>query len=276
MSILYLKITDNCNLKCPFCYIKQNSSFLDPKLAIEKILDIKPNKVIFHGGEPLLYSKNILQILDYFNNSKIDFSITTNFVKKLDNIDKLILDKCNSIATSYSIDRFNENKNAYNNFVENCKNYKFTLLITLSEAQLKQTPIELNSIITELQPDNITFERLFDINKNENFYINTDNYLNEIFKLIPYSKNNLYKNMLFAYKNNTTVFPLNCKSEVFTINTDGSICSCPNLYNTTINITKKIKCLNCELYMYCRGDCSSFKNICCFPKKTFLNIINGV
>lgn len=103
--IIFIKIDDNCNLNCSFCYQgnKNNSKmdteekfsncFKNLKYSIDKFLDLKSKEayeyatlgICFFGGEPTLNPKAINRICDYLLNTysieernKIFMSYTTN------------------------------------------------------------------------------------------------------------------------------------------------------------------------------------------------------
>lgn len=69
----YIHITQNCNLKCPYCYSKDDLrnhsidySFEQWKPALEKIRTMGFHRLVFSGGEPLIH-KEIGEILNYCN-----------------------------------------------------------------------------------------------------------------------------------------------------------------------------------------------------------------
>lgn len=89
-KIDYVKIslTDKCNLRCVYCmpddvkfeknHINDDLSFDDYKFIIKALADLGITKVIFTGGEPLLYPK-LLELVKYTYLVGIDdISITTN------------------------------------------------------------------------------------------------------------------------------------------------------------------------------------------------------
>ena len=100
---LYVITTEECNMNCPFCYTKFVPDFKDTNeeshinenmaasiINIGNIINkTKYDRIIFHGGEPLLYPKTINNII---NNVKYDpeYSIQTNLICLL--INKITLD----------------------------------------------------------------------------------------------------------------------------------------------------------------------------------------
>lgn len=271
---LYIKVTNKCNLNCPFCYINRSKiNHLNTK-EICRSIDLYPAvHIIFHGGEPTLYPKQLNEIIDKYSDKS--FSITSNFMFTMNKEIEKLFSRVEA-NTSYSIDRF-QTKEQEQKFLRNIRWYKenfenpLTLLVTLTERQLKQNPKELCTfILDEINPDFILFERLYDPSKDENFYKKTDLYLKECFQYIPYHKNLLYKRMQYSLLYNISVFPVNCSQVQKIINEDGSEQTCTN----TLNIKQSFSsdCLTCKYYRYCQCDCQCFRykdGFCRFPKNTF-------
>lgn len=84
--VINLWITKQCNLRCKYCYENQQFNRYDIIDRIDEIiLWLKTNiidieKIIFHGGEPLLKFSYIRQIVSELVALKpnIKFGITTN------------------------------------------------------------------------------------------------------------------------------------------------------------------------------------------------------
>ena len=79
-------------------------------LAIAKIKETDADRIIFHGGEPLLRPDFILKIIDTFPNK--EFSITSNMTLPLTDERLKVLYRC-GVATSYSVDRFEDKKRGF-------------------------------------------------------------------------------------------------------------------------------------------------------------------
>ena len=88
-SIL-LGLTNDCNLACPYCFVKQDKQAMSYEIAeqsvkwvLNNIIDkenIDKPTVIFFGGEPLLmFDEIIVPLVENYGN-KVNFSITTNGV----------------------------------------------------------------------------------------------------------------------------------------------------------------------------------------------------
>ena len=87
MKFLILKITNNCNLRCIYCYRegdgKKDMEFKTAKNAIDYILKRDNRlKIQFTGGEPLLNFKLIERVVDYcrdeYPDKNISYAIQTN------------------------------------------------------------------------------------------------------------------------------------------------------------------------------------------------------
>jgi len=79
-------ITEECNLKCLYCFHKQSPMTLtsaDGKLILDKLHEINPEgfSLTFFGGEPLLYPQLVLELAEYAKilwADKVKFYISTN------------------------------------------------------------------------------------------------------------------------------------------------------------------------------------------------------
>lgn len=119
IDIMYLILTNNCNLKCKYCFLENNPNnshncsrmtFDIAKIAIDKFFDYLNNtnqkkaSIIFYGGEPFLekelFKKSVLYCLKLPINWNL--SIITNGTL----LDENIIDFCkeNNITIGLSID----------------------------------------------------------------------------------------------------------------------------------------------------------------------------
>lgn len=83
-----LGLTNDCNLACSYCFVKQNKEYITLDIAEQTIQWLKNNAkeknikpyLVFFGGEPLLqFNEIIVPIVEKYHN-EIDFGITTNGV----------------------------------------------------------------------------------------------------------------------------------------------------------------------------------------------------
>lgn len=124
---LILHLSDLCNLRCKYCYVKddnllkKNTDILSIIPAIKKIIDsnaYQGTKVILHGGEPLMVSSKkvdeLLKLLTTYARQQgyhIVFSIQTNGT--LINDDWIHLFQKYKVRVGISLDGYNEEQNAY-------------------------------------------------------------------------------------------------------------------------------------------------------------------
>ena len=90
-SNVYLEITDNCNLSCPYCFIKSKGMELDVNLVLSILAAIKNigwPSISLGGGEPTIHP-DIETIVDGAIALGLDVCIKTNGTNPNDNIHKL-------------------------------------------------------------------------------------------------------------------------------------------------------------------------------------------
>jgi uncharacterized protein len=83
--IYVVYLTENCNLRCRYCYVKRKTKTMlwnTAKQAIDFVLSLnyKPTIIAFFGGEPLLEWKLIKRVVEYIKSKDktIRFDIATN------------------------------------------------------------------------------------------------------------------------------------------------------------------------------------------------------
>lgn len=218
-----IKIASRCNIQCDYCYMYQHEDqswreqpkFLaisTAKKIAERINEhcLKENMnefdIIFHGGEPLLYTaERIIELVNVFKNNisskvKLSFSIQTNgTLLNEKNIDELFK---NSISISISLDGpksandlhrldFNGNStfekvNSSVKLLKDTKSDLFSGVIGVIDPRNK--PREILEFIDSLDvpkfdfllPDATHKNQPFLRNENPNIYID---WLNETFEL---------------------------------------------------------------------------------------------
>lgn len=299
---LYIEVTEQCNMNCPFCYTKfipdfkdKNNSHINSDMAAAIINNgnIKDesdyDSVIFHGGEPLLYPDTINEILNKIKintNVSIQTNLNHNLTKKQINL----LIRFGGYGTSYSYDRFCNNKNALKKFEYNIKllnslGLKNSVIVTLTESHMNNCNPEYlkKYLIDDLDVDYVVIEReafpvkTIDNNKQkfQDLYNRMDFYMTECAKIFPRDKNNLFKNMKKAIISNSSFFPVKCSKFVYTLFSDKLKYGCPSLESVNISnkdFMIKNKCFECEYFKYCQGDCECINHICAFP----INLCNYV
>lgn len=274
---LLLVVTNSCNMSCPFCYQEHTSDMMNTETAINIVKKYynRINRLVFFGGEPLLNSSVILDVMNAYPD--LEYAIMTNMTVTINEKEKEVLDRCHFITTSYSVDRFYD-INLFNKFKKQLKilNKKFDVLLTITEEQLKQDPNELVKTIKDINPYNVTFDRLFDyknnnISKNQKYYENVDKYITELTKLLPKKINEFYKMAKITQKEHRAVYCGSCLKHLIIL-PNGDI---GHLCEKKKYATRYKKCLLCDITEYCGGDCLMYQDICSFPKESFKKVIEG-
>lgn len=277
---MLLVITNSCNMNCPFCYQEHTDDMMDSETAIASVKKYynRINRLVFFGGEPLLNSKVILDVMNTF--PELEYAIMTNMTVPLDAERKEVLNRCQFVTTSYSVDRFSNN-NLFNRFLEQVhalKNKKdFELLVTITEEQLKIPAEELAILINIIGPSNVIFDRLFDypgnpeISKDQKYYEQVDAYIGELTKYLPTRINEFYKMAKLTQTEHRAVYCGSCLKHLIIL-PDGNV---GHLCERQKYATRFKKCLLCDITEYCGGDCLMYQDICAFPKESFKRIIAG-
>ena len=138
---LTLNITNECNLRCKYCYIKKQPEYMSFDIAKKSIdfiyknlsaLRQKHNEILndykgfiyFFGGEPLLNYTLIQEIVDYVENTypnSFNFAIVTNGLLLTNNICQFLKDHDFQVKISYdgflSTERVDKYKQNVNNLI---------------------------------------------------------------------------------------------------------------------------------------------------------------
>lgn len=227
-------LTYNCQLKCNFCFLKNNLSLPKETLNIEewiKIIKILSNdikKFYITGGEPFLYD-NINLLIKSIKSYKHYILLTTNLtvpinnnVYSIENVDELII----SVHKKYEdfLEWLGEKKRKI--FLENLKIVKknsrnISIWITINQDNYSQLNEIYTSIIKNINPNNIAINHLEYISQSEisqtndilnkkNFEINIkpseSNIKNINIKRLKYEINKIKSNSLFS-RYNTKFYP---------------------------------------------------------------------
>ena len=132
---LQIHVTNECNLRCEYCYIKFKKTSLTLDVFLKQFNRINElsymlddnfdgkYQITYFGGEPLLNYETILQIDDYIKNNKnVEFShIQTNGLLYTDSMKKELDNR--NIHVGYSFDGIsesNDRKCQYEDSINNC------------------------------------------------------------------------------------------------------------------------------------------------------------
>ena len=307
MKTLYIIVTDQCQMRCPFCYVNfvpsfdnnlvsssetpKNVSHIDPELVYKVIKKGEYDLAVFHGGEPLLYPQVILDIMDRCKDLNVNFSIQSNLAfKQLSPKQLEAISRLNSIGTSYSYDRFAHCKQQELYFISNVKELKsigigVSSLITVTESQINyQNPYALKDYIDELGVDQIHFERVImplkeleeDKVRLEVMYKEIDKYLRTCYEIFPKDKTTLYTLVRNSIVYRRPFYDTACSNHTHTLYPDKLKYGCPTLEKRNVVDTKMDKCLKCRWFKWCGGDCECFNHVCAFPSLLFERVIKDL
>lgn len=300
MNSLYIVITNQCQMNCPFCYTQfvpqfqniESNSHIDIDMVCELLnngieIDHKRtffDHVIFHGGEPLLYPKVLLEIMDRVT-AKIDYTVQTNLAyPELSKEQLEVLVRLKGYGTSYSVDRFYNHKKEEKMFLHNINvlnelGVEGSLLVTITEDQIyKQNAYYLWKYIEKTGIKEIILERpIFPLEelknnkeKYEKLYKMVDLYMMQCCQFIPLEYLNLPRMVTRSLKYNTPLFHTECSKFTYTLYDNLLKFGCPSLESRNVDDKeKRMMCIDCEYNQYCRGDCECMNYVCAFPKRTF-------
>ena len=135
---IVLKYTNACNLKCAYCYSYDRNKTHNVAIPNEYVYKLsqligdteKPYKVsiCFHGGEPLIRFKDIVECVDTLKrrrNNNVEFSIPTNGTLLTPKIANYL--KNEDIAVGISVDGYDEETNHLRLFANNKSSINSTL-----------------------------------------------------------------------------------------------------------------------------------------------------
>lgn len=306
-KILYVVLTNQCPLNCPFCFNKFVDNFkkcntkpLSTKVIKNYINSLNPDVINFIGGEPLLFPEKILEVLDIYKEEDLEYKkrmwcISTNLYYKNMNDKQLeVLSRIQqqsaeyvSIGTSYSADRFKSSPGYINIFRDNMLklhllDIRIGITVTLTKDQIELLhPRELKTILDSVKAKAVNLERCIypvpkttkEMDELKQFYEEADKYMMECFKIFPREMNYQFNRFYESVKFRVPIFDNHCSETVWSLYDHGLYNGCP--LNSTDNgrsmYVEKLKnndCYNCQYYPYCKGDCECTRGMCAFPKQT--------
>jgi uncharacterized protein len=270
----WLQLTNQCNLRCVYCFISKTPNIMTDEVAkktITKLLiDGKKNNfqelnIIFSGGECMLEFKRIKKLLEFGIieakklSMKILFTILTNGVLLTEESARFI--KQNNIGIGVSLDgleKYNDSQRAFSNGTGSFKyvekgiktltkyNVEFSITITITSQNVKHIPQFIKYCIDNKISFHLNLYHENDFSPNDTLIIDED-------ILIP----SLKKSLRYVYKHIHQV-PLQGTSNIFgridlsrphlhacgvgrsytTISHDGTIASCPMSIDYSIGSIK--------------------------------------
>lgn len=248
--MIYLKLTNACNLLCQHCYNAQMQNHDRMKysifqLAIQYLKQKSPTLIQLHGGEPMLYPlEQIIDLMDKLPQHQ--FGITTNLAYSL---------------TPKHFEIFNRMSKLYNDkpFVQTSWDYKIRFKDQLQESLWRNNCLVLmnNSIdvqvtvcltsllINELTPQQlhdclldfyyINFERVTNNGRALENHLKPknkklDEWLCQAYAIFKDKKVQLFESVEKSLNGEKIgCRARQCTQTIETINPDGSIGTCPNI-----------------------------------------------
>lgn len=262
--MIYLKLTNACNLLCKHCYNAQMQNHARMKSSVLQLainyLKLKPSTLIqLHGGEPMLYPLDkILNIIDELPQHQ--FGVTTNLVYKLmpkhfeifNQMDKLYGKPFIQTSWDYKIrfkDQVQEKLWRNNCLALMHNNIDTQVTVCLTSLLIKElTPQQLYNQLSDFYY--INFERITNNGRAIDNQLRPKNkdldlWLCEAYDIFKDKKVQLFEGIEQSIKGNKIgCRARQCTQTVETINPDGSIGTCPNIAHlpyTSLTLAKNLQ-----------------------------------
>ncbi|MFH0973093.1 MAG: radical SAM protein [Patescibacteria group bacterium] len=181
---VWFHITNQCNLRCTYCYVYKTPDKMSSetaKKAVDKIIysaqkhGFKNITFKFAGGEPLLEFKQILSTVSYArtlalkNNIEIDFVIISNGVLLTDKACKIL--KENKLRLAISIDGLGKYHDKTRIFTNGLGSFKY-IEKGIENVQKNRIPFNVSITVTSKNIDNIPTLTKWLLKKNIPFVYN--------------------------------------------------------------------------------------------------------
>lgn len=213
---LSLLISQDCNLRCGYCYADHGTfghenklmSYNTAKKCIDKLFSKDdPTHISFLGGEPLLNFHLIKKIDNYLNKNKLNviYSMITNGTILNNEIKNFVNEKFLDLHISLDgskeindVQRFGGDCRSVHDCVAETlnkldpRNYPITIKSTITRKNAKRLP-EIINYISSLNIDFIDIRSVKDIPPNSEFFINDDEFVMYLDGLAKVLINNVNK-----------------------------------------------------------------------------------
>lgn len=310
---IYIKTTEQCNLRCLHCYNPYIAQEIDYNALTEFLTKVQNtqsnNYFILHGGEPMMATpERILDLVQEFSSAL--WRISTNLCYPLTDIRLEILRRMEEIRISFDVKiRFGSIKNLLLwkrnvQYLSKTIHTPLFLNVCLTNDLLKHKPKHLLKMmhhlgITRLALERITLKGRAQDHKNiVPSYQEVDLWLCDLYHALKDFPDIQCLDIDTIRSSIAGIFGSSygpqCCCKAITINADGTIGNCPNDAHENIignllcepndifakiccqkHITKK-QCLICDEFKYCHGYCPQMEwqgNICPYPKLLLKEIL---
>ena len=248
IMVLYLKMTDECNLDCTHCY---NETKCKPVPLYDMIsfidrwnLVYKDTFFVFHGGEPFM--RNISDIITLSKHMKT-FRVTSNMTIPLSDEHIEFLKTCKVRTTSFDIGiRFGSMTNL-NRWIHNMKklyemDIPLQMTICLTKHILNVSPEKFVRFMKWLPVATVNFEYITYTGRGINIkdivpkHVEVDHWLLSLYQYMEkhhitreqFNVLNFYQLASAYYRNFSETRCIECCKRMFTVNPDGIISGCPD------------------------------------------------
>lgn len=246
--VLYLKMTDECNISCTHCYneTKCNPVPLNDMISfVDRWDEAYPDTFyVFHGGEPFI--RDIEDLIELSKHMKT-FRITSNMTIPLSPRHIEFLKSCRVITTSFDIGiRFGNMRNL-NRWIHNMKRFNqldipIQMTICLTDHMMKISPEKFVRFMSRLPVATVNFEYITYTGKwcqIKNIipkHADVDQWLLKLYQYMEshhisreqFMVLNHYQLVALYYRNYAQTRCLDCCKRMFTMNPDGTISGCPD------------------------------------------------
>ena len=299
MKVIYIKTTENCNLRCKHCFVPHISNKMTDETfnkVIEQLKNFKNEKItiIWHGGEPTLIGKEKFErfnktLFENFDVSNIDNHIQTNLLtydEEWDRIYKKYFNNFVGISYDFDIRFFDKTRPKEKVFWDNVQKLKdneteFNMIVTITRKVIELGAVKFFNWILDNDIRNIHLERLtksgYAINHwDEIGFTNKEynDFMVNLFNLytIYYNKNKNVREHLHispfesimsnVHKSKQFSCAGSCSS-FFTFNPDGSVKCCTTTYRKLGTVNDDIKKLALKNF-FDKEKCHQceFKKVC--------------
>lgn len=310
-NVIYVKTTDTCNLSCDHCFTNGFVGKVKPwdyKPTAEWVIDLISERneefthIEFHGGEPMLidvrHLKDFKEIVEASVDGDLSFGMTTNLVYKLtdEKLKFIVEDLSKTVATSWDPKSRFKTDRQLKQWSTNLNTLKekgvyVKLFVSLTKAVIDMGAKKVIEELSNYSFSIVDFERITldgDAVNNASAIKpdnkDVDSFMYEIYTLyvnggIPFKILTIDTILEgFKTKQHLGTNCRNCESNLFTINSNGTVGGCPNgatkdnskailpavkdylvseerVARQIKEMTREDGCISCPVFDVCGGDC---------------------